>query len=127
MLVVGVGAGREATRSPVCLLALVVEGVTVGVGDSVAGSAGQLSDSGSAAVPLLVGGVTLLADGVPLPPEAKGLVVISESCVPAGIGPLGLAGQDPGGVTGDVIPNGMVPGLPTANPPTNTAGLAPTY
>ena len=63
--------------------------------------------------------------GAPLPPGALGLVVISMSCVPAGMGPPGLAGQDPGGLTGALMPNGMVPGDPTKNPPTNVCRLAP--
>lgn len=119
--------GKDATRSPGCWL-------TVGVGEE--GPAGQLSDPTSAevplvldGVPLLLGGVTppLLLDGVPLLPEAKGEVVIAVSCDPAAMGPLGLAGQDPRGLTGDVIPNGMVPGSPTDNPPTNSFRLAPWY
>ena len=107
MLVDDVG---EAARSP-----------AVGVADGVAGSAEQLSDSGSAVT------VSLLPDGVPLPPEAKGLVVISESWDPPAMGPSGWAGQDPRGLRGDFILNGMVPGAPTANPPTNRFRLAPTY
>jgi hypothetical protein len=41
-----------------------------------------------------------LPDEAPLPLGALGLVVISTSCDPAAMGPAGLAGQDPGGVTG---------------------------
>lgn len=34
----------------------------------------------------------------PLPSGALELVVISDSCFPSGMGPLGLAGQDPRGL-----------------------------
>lgn len=134
-------AANEAGVAPslVCMLGLVVEGVTSGVGDWVAGTAGQLSESGSDGVVLLESsaGVVLVELGPAavllevgsaagaLLPEAKGTVVISVSWDPSAMGPPGLAGQDPGGLTGEVIPKGMVPGAPTANPPTNVFGLTP--
>jgi hypothetical protein len=63
-----------------------------------------------------------------LAPPAEGTPgddTILFSCAPAVIGPEGFAGQLPGGFTGELCPNGMVPGAPTARPPTNLVKLAP--
>lgn len=40
------------------------------------------------------------------------------------IGPLGLAGQEPGGERGAFMPKGMVPAEPTAAPPTKVFSSA---
>ena len=55
-----------------------------------------------------------------------GFCVMSTSCWPSGIGPLGFAGQEPAGLTGLDRPNGMVPGSPTLrlpDEPTNVVGF----
>jgi hypothetical protein len=40
----------------------------------------------------------------------------SDSCVPSAMGPDGFAGQEPGGLTGVLRPNGIVPAPPSAWP-----------
>lgn len=44
---------------------------------------------------------------------APGPLTWSTSWVPSAIGPLGFAGQEPAGLSTDVMPNGMVPFAPT--------------
>jgi len=49
-------------------------------------------------------------DGEGAPPlPAPGFCVKSTNCVPSAMGPLGLAGHDPGGAKGVFCPKGMVP------------------
>jgi len=62
---------------------------------------------------------------VPLPEGTPGEETILFSCAPAVIGPEGFAGQLPGGFTGELCPSGIVPGAPTARPPTKLVKLAP--
>lgn len=47
-------------------------------------------------------------EGAALP--TPGFCVKSTNCVPSAMGPLGLAGHDPGGFSGALWPKGMVPG-----------------
>lgn len=61
----------------------------------------------------------------PLPEGTPGDETILSSCDPAVIGPEVCAGQPPGGFTGPLCPSGIVPGWPTAKPPTNWVKLAP--
>jgi len=62
----------------------------------------------------------------PEPEEGTpGFWVIATNCWPAGIGPPGLAGQEPSGLRGAECPKGMVPDAPRAAPPTKTLRLAP--
>jgi hypothetical protein len=67
----------------------------------------------------------LLALLATLPEATPGEETILFSCAPAVIGPEGFAGQPPGGFTGELCPNGIVPGAPTARPPTKLVKLAP--
>ena len=61
----------------------------------------------------------------PLVAVLPGFCVILTSWLPSGIGPDGLAGQEPAGETGALIPNGIVPLWPTGMPPTKVLGLSP--
>lgn len=70
------------------------------------------------------GGVPAFPLSEPAPP-APGFCAISTSCEPSVMGPLGFAGHDPAGLKGAFNPKGIVPGCPTAIPPTKTLGLAP--
>lgn len=54
-----------------------------------------------------------------------GSLVIPTSCSPSGIGPPGFALQLPAGLSGLLIPNGIVPAAPTASPPTNVVASSP--
>ena len=65
------------------------------------------------------GGAAELPDGAE--PLARGCCVMSTSCWPSGMGPLGLAGHEAAGLTGALRPKGMVPGLPTLTPPTKVS------
>jgi len=100
-------------------------GATSDEAEEAGGATAEQEDDDDVAVG---GGVEELAGGLalllPVPP-ARGFCVMSTSCVPSAMGPLGLAGQDPGGLTGELSPNGIVPGWPTATPPTNTFSFAP--
>lgn len=57
----------------------------------------------------LVAGLGRDCGEAPAPPT-PGFCVKSTSCVPSAMGPPGLAGQEPGGFRGAVLPKGMVPG-----------------
>jgi hypothetical protein len=61
----------------------------------------------------------------PLPEGTPGDDTWLTSCVPSAIGPLGWAGQLPGGFKGAVWPNGIVPWAPTWALPKNILGLTP--
>lgn len=52
-----------------------------------------------------------------------GFCVMLTSCSPSGMGPEGFAGQEPAGETGELMPKGIVPGEPTASPPTKVVSL----
>ena len=75
--------------------------------------------------------VATIADALAPEPEpelepAPGFCVMSTSCLPSGTGPPGLAGHDPGGLTGCERPKGIVPGAPTWRLPeaaTNVVGF----
>lgn len=69
------------------------------------------------------------ASEVPVPEElaAPGLLTRSTSWAPSVIGPDGLAGQEPGGLRGAVMPKGMVPLAPTLMPPTKVVWSEPWY
>ncbi len=54
-----------------------------------------------------------------------GSCVMSESCEPSAMGPSGCAAHEPSGLSGSVCPKGMVPGAPTARPPTKDCWFAP--
>ena len=69
--------------------------------------------------------LALLAPAAPLPEGTPGEETILFSCAPAVIGPEGFAGQPPGGFTGELCPNGIVPGAPTLRLPTKLVKLAP--
>jgi hypothetical protein len=56
-----------------------------------------------------------------------GSEVMSVSWVPSSMGPVGLAGQEPGGLRAADWPKGMVPGWPTGTFPTKVVGFAPLY
>ncbi len=124
------------------------EGAGVGVGDPEDGMVGvgepdagggvwaAESDAGGgvwAAEPDAEGGVEgfcavplpVLPLPVPVPPGTPGDWTRSVSCSPAGTGPEVCAGQLPGGFTGVVWPNGIVPGAPTWLPPTNLLRSTP--
>ncbi len=64
-------------------------------------------------------------DDEPLMFWRPGSDVMSVSCEPSTMGPLGLAAHEPAGESGVVWPKGMVPGAPTASPPTNVCWFAP--
>jgi len=61
----------------------------------------------------------------PVPEGRPEEVTKSESCSPSGIGPVGLAGQLPGGFRTCFWPRGIVPGLPAVRPPVNFVGSTP--
>jgi hypothetical protein len=63
----------------------------------------------------------------PLPPPTPGSDVMSVNWLPSLIGPLGFALHEPAGETGLDMPNGMVPLLPGAPPPTKMFGSSPSY
>ena len=62
----------------------------------------------------------------PLEPtfDKPGSCVMLTSCCPSGTGPLGFAGQLPGGLRGLLWPKGMVPAWPTAMPLTKVDSSA---
>lgn len=64
-------------------------------------------------------------DDEPLMFWRPGSDVMSVSCEPSAMGPLGLAAHEPAGESGVVWPKGMVPAAPTASPPTNVCWFAP--
>ncbi len=61
----------------------------------------------------------------PLTFARPGSWVMSLSCWPSGMGPVGFAGHEPAGERGVVWPKGMVPAAPTATPPTKVVAFAP--
>ena len=83
--------------------------------------ASVLVDSDAAEVVVAV----LLEDEEPEMFWRPGSCVMSVSCVPSAIGPLGLAGHEPSGLRASVWPKGMVPVVPRARPPTNVFWSAP--
>ena len=102
----------------------------VGVAETMLAASGVEVD----AAPALSARVALVVWTPPLPlmvaeiPAAlarSGSCVMSTSCVPSGMGPLGLAGHEPGGLTGVDNPKGIVPAPPTCVPPTKAVWFAP--
>ena len=90
------------------------------------GAAAEVAGGATAALDEAGGGGGGAAPLEPDPPEGvPGDEVISVSCVPSAMGPVGLAGHEPGGETGAVRPKGMVPGEPTARLPTKVVWLSP--
>lgn len=110
----GVAAGAEAETVPAAPVGEATSELATETG--AAEEASEVEAGAGAAEEALP--VELLAE-----PPAPGSCVMSDSCWPSGTGPLGLAGQEPGGLTGPEWPKGMVPLSPTLTLPTKVVGL----
>lgn len=107
--------------------AMASEAVGMGSDGSSPQSESEESDEGVAEGVATVGvpSLPLVVSLDAVVPPTPGFWVRSTSCEPSAMGPEGFAGQEPAGLTGALIPKGMVPLPPTVMLPTKVVGLSP--